>query len=73
MKPTDSHRMPTKQAIIKTKELGKTDNKAYLYRPLIKRQNNKYIQHETYFDAGQRRDINHADARYKPTNRSDEA
>lgn len=30
----------------------------------------KHIHYETYFDAGQRRDTNHANVGHKPTNRS---
>ena len=33
----------------------------------------RHIHYETYFDAGQRRDTNHANVGHKPTNRSDEA
>ena len=33
----------------------------------------RHIHYETYFDAGQRRDDNHANVGHKHTNRNDEA
>lgn len=61
----------------------KPNNKAYLYMPSgrktltitnsIIRSFYRHIHYETYFDAGQRRDTNHANVGHKPTNRSDEA